>query len=442
MGMMYTSLSEDYQRGAWGLPQAVREIISNALDGEERGRWDGKGALTVEYSARARRLTVSNQGVTVPASALLLGVSQSREHASCIGTFGEGLPMALLVLARLQRKVLITNGDERWEPKIVSSPEYDKRVLAIQTRKLPKSHDCFSVVFEDVDEHDWAEWRKMFMRFDPALKAGDVVSSATCEGQLVLHPDYVGRVYVKGVYTHSRNDLLFGYNIDIPVGRDRQYVDYGPLRDAVHSTVRGVLGTLPVERRKEVYAKLLESSDALETDCTWSSLATSQDFQQVIKETFAETYSDESMVVTSSSYEASIVRSSGGKVAVVSRSAAVALQGRLGFGEWSKRQATAIAEVHDLGQLDTQERATLLFALRTLRCVRPQKGVLRLVTFANENRTHHVSDGVMFLSRKALRDKPTALWTLALLATSDGSASFEFEAGMLLARALGGVSCG
>ena len=111
MSLLYTSLSEDYQRDSWGRAQAVREIISNALDGAERHRAEGRGAVTVDYNARARRLTVSNEGVTVPASALLLGVSQSRDYAGCIGTFGEGLPMALLVLARLMCKVVITNGE-------------------------------------------------------------------------------------------------------------------------------------------------------------------------------------------------------------------------------------------------------------------------------------------------------------------------------------------
>jgi hypothetical protein len=68
MGLKLTSLSEDYQRGAWGLPQAVREIISNGLDGAERGQLEDKGALSVDYNPRAQRLTVTNQGVTVPAT--------------------------------------------------------------------------------------------------------------------------------------------------------------------------------------------------------------------------------------------------------------------------------------------------------------------------------------------------------------------------------------
>jgi hypothetical protein len=172
MGLKLTSLSEDYQRGAWGLPQAVREIISNGLDGAERGQLEDKGALSVDYSPRAQRLTVTNQGVTVPASALLLGVSQSRDYAGCIGTFGEGLPMALLVLARLRRRVVITNGDERWEPKIVASPDYDGRVLAIQSRKLPKDHDCFSVVFEDVTSNDVCPFSGKELCLSEALPTG------------------------------------------------------------------------------------------------------------------------------------------------------------------------------------------------------------------------------------------------------------------------------
>lgn len=437
MSLKFTSLSEDYQRGAWGLPQAVREIISNGLDGQERGQLAGTGALSVDYSPRTQRLTVTNQGVTVPASALLLGVSQSRDYAGCIGTFGEGLPMALLVLARLRRRVVITNGGERWEPKIVASPDYDGRVLAIQSRKLPKDHDCFSVVFEDVTEDDWAAWRKMFLRFDPVLSAADIIDSETNTGQVILHPAYVGRVYVKGVYTHSREDLLFGYNLDIPVGRDRQYVDYSRLCDGVYHTLLGVMDRLPVT----ALDKLLTQRDVLETSTSWSVVAENEVFAERMNKLFAEKYAENpGVVVVSSVTEELAVRAKGGTAAVLSQSALSAMRGYLNYGQWATRQRHRVSAVHSHDQLAAEEREVLVFAVRTMAPFRKTEGKLRVVSFEDrfELWHHDADEGVTLVSREALRDKTTAIWTFASFMTQADGAGTLADTGRFLARIIGG----
>ena len=441
MSLLYTSLSEDYQRDSWGRAQAVREIISNALDGAERHRAEGRGAVTVDYNARARRLTVSNEGVAVPASALLLGVSQSRDHAGCIGTFGEGLPMALLVLARLMCKVVITNGAERWEPKIVASPEYGKRVLAVQMRKLPKNHDCFTVVFEDVDESDWGEWRQMFLRFDDRVLPETVIDSATNEGQLLLDPAFKGRVYVKGVYTHSRSDLLFGYNVDIPVGRDRKYVNSSELSEAVCQTVSGALVAARGEARDTIYDALVWAQDSVEADHTWSDFAKSPDFVIAAADVIKRKFGDTPVVVTAYDYEARNVESCGGTVALVSRAAKSVLQGVKEYSAWSSERARAVSKVCDIRTLAEGEREALLFAASTLAPFRKEKGTLRVVEFKNDALEYDVQDGVLLLSRAVLTDKGSALWALARLATVKPHEQFgnPVLAGQMLARAFVGV---
>lgn len=438
MSLMYTSLSVDYQRDSWGRAQAVREIISNALDGEERGRVNGTGALTVDYNARARRLTVSNQGVTVPASALLLGVSQSRDHAGCIGTFGEGLPMALLVLARLMCKVVITNGAERWEPKIVVSPEYGNRVLAVQTRKLPQDHGCFRVVFEDIEESDWAEWRTMFLRFDDRLKPDTVVDALTSEGQLLIDPIYKGRVYVKGVYTHSRTDLLFGYNINIPVGRDRQYVNSHELQEAVHATVTGALQVAEGEARSTICDQLVWSVEGMETESPWGALAQSEHFVLMVRDAIQRRFGTTPVVLSSYDCEVKEVEENGGRAVVLSNAARSALRDRsITYGEWTRRKARAVTKVCGYQDLSDEEREVLRFAVGRLAPVRKEKGKLRVVEFATRAYEYDVQDGVLLLGRVALKSKTQALWALARLSScvADQQHADPMIAGMLLAQA-------
>ena len=45
MAKIMTSLHENYQSNTWGIMDAIREIGSNAIDGEQRNKWSGEGKL-------------------------------------------------------------------------------------------------------------------------------------------------------------------------------------------------------------------------------------------------------------------------------------------------------------------------------------------------------------------------------------------------------------
>jgi len=170
MPVLETSLSADYQP-QWGLRNAIREIVSNAIDGESRGAqgYEPTGQMTVQYFPRTERLLVANAGTKVPTSALLMGRSDSRSYESCIGTFGEGLPMALLVLSRLAYKVTILNDDEKWEPSLKWSGQYGEKILTVKTRKLRQPKGLFSVEVEGVKASEW-EKQSRSTRSSPAWR--------------------------------------------------------------------------------------------------------------------------------------------------------------------------------------------------------------------------------------------------------------------------------
>ena len=110
MALVATTLSKGYQPELTIL-FALSEIVSNAYDGEARGL-GGAGKMSLAYSKATKKLTVTNAKTVIPGSALLLGTSESRGRDECIGTFGEGLPMALLILARNRHAVTLYNGIE------------------------------------------------------------------------------------------------------------------------------------------------------------------------------------------------------------------------------------------------------------------------------------------------------------------------------------------
>lgn len=218
MPVIETTLHANYQP-EWSAAEAIRELVSNAMDGQIRGLANGTGRFTHSChpaldATDGLTLTLTNAGVQLPLSVLLMGASGSRGNEDCIGQFGEGLPLALLVLAREGYSVLIENGDEVWTPFLRYSTKLGGKVLCVQTRKLRKSKGHFSVQVNGLMESDWTETRKKFLCFThPAYD--------TSKNQLLLEQELSGSVYVKGVFV-SKINALFGYNLtEVQLNRDR-----------------------------------------------------------------------------------------------------------------------------------------------------------------------------------------------------------------------------
>lgn len=229
--LIETSLHESYQAQRWGLREAVREIVSNAFDGEARHASSGKGQMEIKYSPRSKVLKVSNADITVPTKALLMGTSEARYEDEAIGTFGEGLPMALLVMARLGLEVVIYNGQEKWEPLLHQSEAYGEKVLAVRTRQMISERSGFSVELHGFEREEYDYLRTLFLKLDPNYDPQQAV--VLWDGRkILLDPAYRGRVYNKGVYVCSHKDLWYGYDLKTDLNRDRHLISDYDLREA------------------------------------------------------------------------------------------------------------------------------------------------------------------------------------------------------------------
>lgn len=242
MPQLVTSLSVDYQRNNWSITEALREIIANAFDAEEENKAENKGKMTLHYDPKTKVLTVATAGLTVSSQALLMGTSSSRSNDNCIGQFGEGLPMALLALARDGWKITIYNGSDKWTPMIIPSPEYDgAKVLAIETRKMVKPRNDFVVEIQDIEQDEVNIVYKMFLKLDEDLSPRSVYFTSLSGNQVITHPDYAGRIYVKGVLITHKTNLMYGYNFrDITLNRDRKFLDENVLSHKIQKILDAV----------------------------------------------------------------------------------------------------------------------------------------------------------------------------------------------------------
>jgi hypothetical protein len=292
MGTITTSLHYGYQPNLdalWGM----REIVSNAFDGEERHSHLGIGRMSVSYSKRSQTLVVRNEGVTVPSTALLMGTSDSREEEDCIGQFGEGLPMGLLAMGRDPLlDVTIYNGGEKWEPRIERSSAYGSEpVLVVKTRKLRSHRDAFEVHVKGVSHEQYMQLRSNFLRLDGAFDP--VESIHRDEGgkeRVLLQPEYHGKIYNKGVFVMQRDDLMFGYDLHGELNRDRHMMNEYTLQRDLTKLLDAAI-RYNDERFAQIFTdSMFESNGTLELESQYSDLAYNSALRARVAQVFTERY--------------------------------------------------------------------------------------------------------------------------------------------------------
>lgn len=298
MALIETTLSVNYQVNEWGVKQAVREIISNAIDGEERGKPYGTGKMDIKYSKRKKVMTITNAQTRVPTKALLMGTSESRNNDACIGTFGEGLPMALLVMARKGLPVTIFNGNEKWEPQIVHSKTYDAEVLAVRTREMINERHDFTVELGDIEPEEAAEIQGMFLRLDAEYDPDtDMLKSVYSEEGVLVSPRHRGMVYNKGVFVCRRDDLLFGYNLAVRLNRDRSIVDEYDLKYGITGALNTAINAHPGQFAQLVVQGLLDHPNTLENQAQWGALRHNQMFIDSVVAEWQKAYGPKTVAV-------------------------------------------------------------------------------------------------------------------------------------------------
>ena len=209
----------------WGLHEGVREIIQNALDGQQDGC-----PMTIDHSGDT--LTVSNQGARIDRSVWLLGNS-SKNADSHRGHFGEGLKLGVLALARAGHTISFVNDDETWTPEMTDSDAFPgHQVLSISTRARTHATGAFSVRINGISSEQWTQIRTTFLELHHDYVEGQVRNDV----ERLDHPSFIEKLYVKGIAVDSLDDLQYGYNFSsMATDRDRRMVSKYAVESALGS---------------------------------------------------------------------------------------------------------------------------------------------------------------------------------------------------------------
>ena len=217
----------------WGIKEAIREILQNAIDSDNCGH-----PKQILYSADGAVLTVINKGARLPLSSLVLGCSSKDDIDGMIGKFGEGYKLALVVLLRKGLKVDILNGEEEWIPSFKLSDNFGTQVLNIEVNQLPENAECDDVVFaiSGIDEDLYKELQLLFPCINDDY--GDVVESDN--GTILLDKKFQGKMYVEGLFIQSDSNFQYGYNFKssvVDLDRDRKAINYYELKKLTAASV-------------------------------------------------------------------------------------------------------------------------------------------------------------------------------------------------------------
>ena len=208
MSKRYTlSLSPDYV-SSWGLWEAVRELLQNALDQKKA---NSESNVIFNYDPETQVLLVGSTRCKLDPSTLLLGGGAKRYQPELIGQHGEGYKLALLVLTRLSYDVVVLNDDKIWTPRFEHSDEYGTKVLTVTETDAsePSYGVCYRI--RDVSREDFAVIAENYL---PGFCGNHILD----EGHLRK------RVFVSGLFVCTIGRLEFGYNFDptrIKLNRDR-----------------------------------------------------------------------------------------------------------------------------------------------------------------------------------------------------------------------------
>lgn len=382
-------VTADYVRD-WTRVHAIREIIANGIDAE----YELGAELVVSHEPKAKILRVKNLGTKLDSRSLYFGGSTKYGNQTTIGQYGEGLKLALLIFAREGIKCVLRNDDETWTPKI----EEDERgvpVLTIYTRASDKKTGNLEVGIHDVDLNLWYEIETMFLRLAPKKE-----QISTSLGEILLDPDCVGRVYVRGVYVNKRPESAFGYNFKhLSVGRDRKSYDTYDVEIRVQQMLAEAATQAP-DFAKKVFDGFVAGAQDL-GGAAWASALPLTD---ALVTEFHARYGEDALPVTGLG-EAQELEHLGAQGVVLPGPLTTALRRKLpGVAEFRRTKQRATKKEYAWNELTDQEKSYLRDSFTLLKSQGSDvSSRVKVVDFEGEGLEGLHRDQEILLARKCLK---------------------------------------
>ena len=214
------TLSADYLKH-WTVEDAVRELFQNAIDFSNDGELD----FDIIENMDNCEVRINTEGVSLHPSVLLLGSGDKSEDNTKLGGFGEGMKVAMLILAREGVDVVMHNGDKLWSPKFEFNEQFGTKMLCVEEED--NTGEDIGIRFT-IKGLTGDEVNTIVSRTLPTQQYESV---DTRYGEVLKDDKFKSKIFVGGLYVCDVKGLQFGYNFNkgtLPLNRDRQTVpDWG-----------------------------------------------------------------------------------------------------------------------------------------------------------------------------------------------------------------------
>ena len=203
------NLTRDYV-SHWGLKEAVRELVANNIDEH------GKIELLGDKSMGILRLTTDHE---LPLEAFLMGYS-AKSTDKPIGQYGEGLKLAMLVLARENRSYVLSSGQYSYAFVFKTAAGFGVSTLHVERyKRIEDEYDEFilseeqaktCIIVYGVDKS------RLDSVYNPAPLNSVIpgINGLFCQGLMVEPTFYL-----------TIGGISYGVNLDVSLkgNRDRNY---------------------------------------------------------------------------------------------------------------------------------------------------------------------------------------------------------------------------
>lgn len=399
------TVSVDYVR-SWGLWEAVRELVQNALDARDAGY-----EMRIEYKPELKkpRLSIITEGCTIGRDKLVLG-GTGKIGTGARGKFGEGFKLAWLSTLRAGLEIWAKSGDERWIPRIGKDANFDNAEILLVDAAPARFEDVVRCDIVGLHPDDWAKIKARILDLTPPKK--QVVVSG--HGAILLDAAHRGMLFSRGLYVgRLPGDTVWGYDLHhVDLDRDRKMADPWTLKSSIQNLLMTAVKNdlLPA---RDVY-KAVGRAGSMEADAfRWYDH--DQNFAEKMAALFFEDHGEGRVPVTGMEQEIQAAQM-GLEVACVEPTLAKILEGVTGsFAEAKEARRFADTKSYRYSDLAPEYRQNLVAALDLIKnqdVIATDHLSFLVVDFVDERLNGVHGDGKVRLAHKILADPRQLLATL------------------------------
>jgi hypothetical protein len=238
-----TAISPNYVK-TWDVAMAIRELVQNYLDSRKEFGCGG----SVSWADGIAHIKDFGPGLEL--RHLALGLSEKSANAK--GQFGEGLKLAMMVLAREDRKIEVWAKGKRIQPVIELNTDLGTDTLTLTVEDLPArmqaTHTGTSIKVECTqDELDLA--KSYFIEFQRKGHGRTLKIEWVEQGKISLPG---GMLYANGTVVGQLEGAKFSYHLNGEdaqkiCNRDRQVIDANRVRPMVQGILAATSSTVVME---------------------------------------------------------------------------------------------------------------------------------------------------------------------------------------------------